>query len=49
MKCILINEERERENMRKEVTVAQPHVLFQDSPGGPEKNGENVTNSEADV
>jgi hypothetical protein len=35
--------------MRKEVTVAQHDVIFRDSPGGPEKNRENVTNSEADV
>jgi hypothetical protein len=41
--------DRDKDYMRKEVTVAQLDVLFRDSIGDLEKNRENVTNSEAEV
>jgi hypothetical protein len=43
-------DQRDKDYMGKEVTVAQLDVLFRDSTGGPvKKNRENVTNGEAEV
>ena len=35
--------------MGEEVTVAKLDVLFRESPGGPEKNRGNLSNSEAEA